>query len=814
MDTKTRIYLDSSLSAQERADDLLRRMSIEEKMGQIVGYMPDKGSIEKLEQDYPQGAGEVVMLFAGELENKESVVDKVTRIQDKIMELSDHGIPAIFHLETLAGALLPEATSFPPGIGQASTWNPALQKELAKVISNQARAVGVSHAFAPVLDIARDPRFGRLGETYGEDPALAAAMGTAYVSGLQNDGNLKEGVLACAKHFVGYHMTQGGIHAAATPIPPRMLREVYAKPFQAAITLANMKSIMNTYSSIDGEPVVGSHKYLTEFLRKEMGFNGMIVSDYTSIAELYTRHMVAETRTDAGEWSLKAGMDVELPSKDCYNDELMQRIRDGKVDMEILDQAVRRVLIAKFELGLFENPYPMPSDAVERIYTDPKNKETSLEAARQSIVLLNNNGVLPLQRNTQKKIAVIGHHAASTRSLFGGYSYTSLFDAMLNVGNTMAGVDFEGISNLGASEFGVAKNHYTYPGSIVQVESAKTEELVRKHYPTCNNLLEQIILECPNAEVTYAYGYAYAGNDTSMHDEALAVAAQADVAILTLGGKYGWGMFCTTGEGIDATNIGLPECQESFIRKLAALKKPTVAVHFDGRPISSDMADQHIDAILEAWNPGQYGAKAVTDILFGDYNPAGRLPVSVAYNAGQVPLFYNHDHGSSYHVGTANEYTSYLDCPREPRYYFGHGLSYTSFGYSNMTVSKEAYEPTEQVIVTIDITNTGEAFGEEVVQLYIRDKYASIVRPVQELAGFVRVPLQPNEKGTVQFRMDLSQIAFLDASMKWKIEAGEIEVMVGASSHDIRAKGSFRICSDLYIDGRARGFYASTSIQS
>lgn len=814
MDTKTHFYLDSSLSAQERADDLLRRMSIEEKMGQIVGYMPDKGSIEKLEQDYPQGAGEVVMLFAGELENKESVVDKVTRIQDKIMALSDHGIPAIFHLETLAGALLPEATSFPPGIGQASTWNPALQKELAKVIRNQARAVGVSHAFAPVLDIARDPRFGRQGETYGEDPALAAAMGTAYVSGLQNDGNLKEGVLACAKHFVGYHMTQGGIHAAATPIPPRMLREVYAKPFQAAITLANMKSIMNTYSSIDGEPVVGSHKYLTEFLRMEMGFDGMIVSDYTSIAELQTRHMVAETRTDAGELSLKAGMDVELPSKDCFNDELMQRMRDGKVDMEILDQAVRRVLIAKFELGLFENPYPMSSDAVERIYADPNNNEISLEAARQSIVLLKNNGVLPLQKNPKKKIAVIGHHAASTRSLFGGYSYTSLFDAMLNVGNTMAGVDFEEISNLGASEFGVAKNHYTYPGSIVQVESAKTEELVRKHYPTCTHLLEQMILECPNAEVTYAYGYAYAGNDTSMHDEALAVAAQADVVLLTLGGKHGWGMFCTTGEGIDSTNIGLPECQESFIRKLAALKKPAVAVHFDGRPISSDAADQHLDAIIEAWNPGQYGAKAVTDILFGDYNPAGRLPVSVAYNAGQVPLFYNHDHGSSYHVGTINEYTSYLDCPREPRYYFGHGLSYTSFGYSNMTVSKEAYGPTEQVIVTIDITNTGEVFGEEVVQLYIRDKYASMVRPVQELAGFVRVPLQPNETRTVQFRMDLSQIAFLDASMKWKIEAGEIEVMVGASSHDIRAKGSFRICSDLFIDGSTRGFYASASIQS
>ncbi len=814
MDRRTPNYLNSSLTAQERADDLLQRISIEEKMGQIVGYMPDKGSIEKLEQDYPQGAGEVAMLFAGGLENKESVVEKVAYIQKKIMKLSEHNIPAIFHVETLTGAMLPEATSFPTGIGQASTWNPTLQKELATIIRNQARAVGVSHAFAPVLDLNRDPRFGRQGETYGEDPALASAMGAAYVSGLQNDGNLKEGMLACAKHFIGYHMTQGGIHAASTPVPPRLLREIYAKPFQAAMTLANMKSIMNTYSSIDGEVVAGSRKYLTEFLREEMGFDGLIVSDYVSISELHSRHRVAETLTDAGELSLKAGMEMELPSKDSYNDELMQRIKDGKISMEILDQAVRRILIAKFELGLFENPYPKSSDAVERIYADPINEATGLEAARQSIVLLKNSGVLPLQKSALKRIAVIGHHAASTRSLFGGYSYTSLFDAMHNVGNTMAGVDFEKISNLNASEFGVAKNHYTYPGSIVQVESAKTEELVRKHYPTCNNLLEQIILECPNAEVTYSYGYAYVGNDTSMHDEALAAAAEADVVILTLGGKHGWGMFSTTGEGIDTTNIGLPECQESFIRKLAALKKPTVAVHFDGRPISSDMADQHIDAIIEAWNPGQYGAQAVTDILFGDYNPAGRLPVSVAYNAGQVPLFYSHDQGSSYHVGTMNDYTSYLDCPREPRYYFGHGLSYTAFRYSNLTVSKEAYEPTEQVAVNIDVTNTGEIFGEEVVQLYIRDKYASVVRPVQELAGFVRVPLQPNETKTIRFHMNPSQFAFLDTNMMWKIEAGEFEVRVGASSHDIRTTGSFRICSDLFIDGKTRGFYADASIQS
>ncbi|MEV5025613.1 glycoside hydrolase family 3 N-terminal domain-containing protein [Paenibacillus sp. LPE1-1-1.1] len=805
-------YLDSSLSPEVRANDLLERMSMEEKMGQIVGYMPQNEMLEQFEKDYPCGAGQVSMLFAGKLSDKEAVEEEVTRIQKMIMDRSEHRIPAIFHVETLTGALLPEATSFPSGLGQASSWNPELMREMGKIVGSQSRAVGASHAFAPVLDISRDSRFGRQGETYGEDPALASAMGAAYVSGLQNDGNVQEAVLACAKHFLGYHATQGGIHAATTPIPPRLLREVYAKPFQAAITNARLKSVMNTYSSIDGESVAGSYKILTELLRGEMGFEGMVVSDYTSIAEQHTRLMLCENKTDAGERSLQAGMDIELPSKDCYNDELMLRIMNGDVEAEVLDRAVRNVLTAKFELGLFENPFPKSKADMDSIYGDPGNKQIGLEAARQSMILLKNNGVLPMKRMKQK-IAVIGQLAASTRALFGGYTFATLAENMLGIGNTMAGVDFEKISNLSKDEFGAGCDHFTYPGSQVKIELPEVEELMRKCYPGALNLLEQITLDIPEAEVTYTYGFAYAGNDTSKHDEALAAAADADLVLLALGGKHGWGTSCTTGEGIDATNIHLPECQESFIRKLADLNKPTVAVHFDGRPISSDMADQHLDAILEAWNPGQYGAKAITDVLFGDYNPTGKLPVSVAYNAGQIPVFYNHDNGSSYHVGTINEFSSYVDCPREPRYYFGHGLSYTNYAYSDLRIEKESYEPDEPLIVHIDVTNTGEVFGEEVVQLYIRDPYASMVRPVMELAGFVRVPLEPKETKTVQFTMRLSQFAFLDADMRWKIEAGEMEVMIGAASNDIRAKGSFRISSSNNIDGKTRGFYADAALK-
>jgi len=811
MSTEYMKYLDPSLSAEERAEDLVGRMSLEEKMGQIVGFLPQGESLEQFAREHPQGVGHVSMLFAGRLSSRQEVAEKVRELQQKIMELSDHHIPAIFHIETLTGALMPDATSFPSGIGQASTWNPQLQRQLADVIRRQAHAVGARHAFAPVLDISRDSRFGRQGETYGEDPALASAMGVAYVSGIQADGHLQAGLLACAKHFLGYHASLGGIHAASTPIPPRMLREIYARPFQAAITEANLKSVMNTYSSIDGEAVAASQGILTSLLREEMGFCGLTVSDYTSISELHTRHKLCRTKTEAGERALIAGLDVELPSKDCFNEELLRKFRRGDLDVSILDRAVRHVLIAKFELGLFEDPLPLMREEIDLIYQHPLNRRVGLNAARQSLVLIKNNGVLPLERKKQK-IAVIGHHAASVRALFGGYTFATLAENMLGIGNTMAGVDFEKISNLSETDFMDDRNHFTYPGSRVHVERPEIELMLKKQYPGICHLLEQLRKACPDAEISYSYGYAYAGHDTSMHEKALATAAEADVVILTLGGKHGWGLSCTTGEGIDSTDINLPECQESFIHKLGELGKKTIAIHFDGRPISSDMADRHIDAIIEAWNPGQYGAEAITDVLFGDYNPAGRLPVTVAYNSGQIPIFYNHDNGSSYHVGTMNELTSYTDCPREPRYPFGHGLSYTTFEYSNLRIGKEAYDPDETLQVSIDIRNVGDRFGEEVAQLYVSDTYASVVRPVQQLAGFARVPLAPLEKRTVVFTMPLSMFAFLDAGMKWKVEAGEMRVMVGASSADIRAEGQFAILQDRYVHGATRGFYAQVDI--
>lgn len=804
-------YKDPTLSPEERAEDLLSRMSLEEKLGQLQGYNPAAWSNDNLEEDYPYGVGEVSFLVASEMESKEQVVEALREIQEKVMSLSKHRIPAIFHMETLCGALMPEATSFPSGIGQASTWNPDLQKKMAEIISRQARAIGVTQAFAPVLDISRDSRMGRQNESYGEDPTLASAMGTAYVQGIQKDGNLKDGVMATAKHFLGYMNSQGGIHAATCHIPERQLVEIFAKPFQAAITQGGLKSVMNSYGAINGEPVAGSKKILTNLLRDEMGFDGITVSDYTSIAELWRRQKVCKNAVEAGKRALESGIDVELPSGECYNYELLELIKTGEIDVELLDGAVKRILTVKFALGLFENPYPTDSEKITVVFNQPENEALSLQMAKESLVLLKNDGILPLERKISK-IAVIGHHATSLRALFGGYSFMSMAEPLLGVKNTMAGVQTDKLSNDEKEEHNARESRTTYSGSNVEVENPKLEDMAKKYYPKSKNLLEQLKEECPNAEILYSYGYPYAGDDESGHEEALEIAKEADVVILTLGGKAGWGVSCTTGEGIDSTNINLPKCQESFIEKLGKLGKKSVGIHFDGRPISSDAADRYLNAIIEAWSPGEKGAQAITAAIFGDYNPGGKLPVSVAYNAGQIPVFYNHENGASYDVGTISAFNSYVDIPHTPRYHFGHGLSYTTFEYSDLRLNKKKYEPYETLCVSVDIENTGHMAGDEVVQLYIRDPYASMVRPVKELAGFKRIWLNPNEKRTITFRIKLSQFAFLDAEMKWKVEAGAMDVLVGSSSNDIRLHDSFEITSDLYVDGKTRGFFAETEV--
>ena len=418
-------------------------------------------------------------------------------------------------------------------------------------------------------------------------------------------------------------------------------------------------------------------------------------------------------------------------------------------------------------------------------------------------MLLKNEGALPLER-TIRRIAVIGPHAASARFLFGGYTHYAMAEALLAVNSSMAGVEGTGESREVAD---------TIPGTSVERSDAPAyEDLLAQQKPEARSLVEHLRTRLPDAEVLWAAGYPVAGPDESGHDEALALAASADVVIVTLGGKHGTASISTTGEGIDATDINLPASQESFLAKLAAISAPKIGVHLDGRPLSSDAADAHLDAILEAWSPAEHGAQAIVDVLLGEHNPSGRLPVTIARAAGQIPLYYSHPHGSSWHQGMSVGFPDYVDMPHTPRYHFGHGLSYTAFAYGDLELSAPIVGPDSTVDVSVAITNVGDRAGVEVAQLYAAVRYASVVRPALELVGFRRVYLDPGERATVTFTVDPRQLAFIDRAMKWRVEAGEVDLLCGPSSNNLPATSVVTIDAAQVIDPATRPFWAESTV--
>ena len=785
----------------ERAKMLLGELSVEQKVAQVSCYFPaDINNTDDFAAQYPHGVGHVSCLEARAAESLEEVTAFQRKVQSAAMEASGHQIPAVFHMEGLCGAYLPGATSFPSGIGRGSSWDPDLERSVGLIVGRQERAVGISHTLAPVLDISRDSRMGRQGETYGEDPTLAAALGVAYVAGLQTEtsGLRSEAV---AKHFLGFHHSEGGIHGAHCDIPDRLLIEVYGKPFQAAITHAQLRGVMPCYNSVGGEVASGSHRLLTDLLRTQMGFDGLAVSDYGAIGNLHTVQRVAESYPHAGLLALTAGMDAELHVPLAIADELTQWFAEGRADTGVLDRAVLRGLTAKFRMGLFDHPFAPTGDDRDDAFGDADDRAVSLRSARESIVLLRNDGALPLR--PPSRLAVIGCHAATARFFFGGYTHFSMAEGMLAANASMAGL----------ASSSRQKIEQTIPGTGIQVDDdPQFEELLHRQQPGIRNLLQELTSRLPDTQVTWARGYPVAGNDTSGHAEALAVAKDADVVLLTLGGKHGTSSIASMGEGIDATHIGLPECQSRLIPQLQQLGKPLIGIHLDGRPISSDAADQHLNAIIEAWNPAEHGAQAIVDVITGELNPSGRLPVSVARSAGQIAIYYNHPHGSAWHQGESIGFPDYVDSPHTPRYPFGHGLSYTSFEYANLNLSAREVNPTDVVQIGVDVTNTGDRAGTETVQLYASDVYASMSRPVIELAGFCRVDLDPGQTATVTFDLTVSQLAFLDAQMDWIVESGDIEVHVAASSADIRLSDRIHIGSTAHVDGRSRGFFAHAAV--
>ncbi len=791
-------YMDAKLSPRERAEALTEEMSLEEKMAQVAGIFAIKGMEERMKAYMKYGIGQISTLEFRSCGSMEEMAQWQRRLQTIVMENSPHHIPAVFHMEGLCGPLMQDSTTFPTGVARGSSFDPELEEEIGRIVSRQEAAYGITQILAPVLDISRDSRMGRQCEPYGEDPALAAAMGAAYTRGIQEtvtDGRRPD---AAAKHFMGFHHSEGAIHGTHVDAGERLLMEVYAKPFQAAITEAGLKGVMPCYGSVNGLPIHASKHYLNGVLRGEMGFEGVTVSDYGGASNAFQYQGIGESMGEAGLRCLAAGLDVELPMPSAYGEELKEKFARGEADMALLDGAVMRVLEAKFRMGIFEHPFALEGEALKSTAHRDGDEEAAAQSAREALVLIKNDGTLPLT-GKEKTIAVIGPAADNARYYFGGYTHLSMVEAKHAAKNSMAGVK-------GNGEAGQVR---TVPGTGVEMDDTEEfDQVLKQLKPDCRSLAEALRAELPECRILYAQGYHKAGADESLFEEALAAAREADVILLTLGGKNGSGSIATMGEGVDGTDINLPPCQDAFIRAAKKLNKPMVGIHFDGRPISSDAADECLDAILECWNPAAYAAEAVTEALTGRMNPSGKMPLSTARRAGQIPVYYNHPNGSMWTQAPSIGFTDYVDCPHTPRYCFGHGLSYTRFEYSDLHLDKKETKPFEPVRISVKVRNAGEREGTEIVQMYIKDVHASMTRPQKELAGFARVSLMPGESKNVTFTLWPSQTAFLDEDMRWRIEKGEFEVQMGSSSEDIREKDSFTVTENGYTEGRKRAFYA------
>ena len=793
-------YKNPDLPVEERVEDLLGRMSFEQKIDQITCLVTITDDIPDFREYIPNGIGNVGAFTVSD--QVESIAEYTYRLQKFLVEETPLGIPALVHCEASAGAQFTGADVFPSAIAQASTFDTGIVGEMAEIIRRQMFYVGFRQALSPVTDITRDPRWGRITETYGEDGTLASAMASAFVKALQTE-NPEEGIVATAKHFAGHGVTEGGLNMGRNPVSERELLEVHCKPFQCCITESGLGSVMCSYCSINGEPVVGSKWLLTDILREEMDFKGFVVSDYVAVDRMVDPFCVAGSFEEAGVRAIKAGLDVEYPRPKGFTYRMRQAVEDGSLDMAVIDRAVSRVLRTKFELGLFENPYPdceKLKGTLHRKETDALNEKMAAE----SFILLKNEGsVLPLSKDV-KKIAVIGPHADNVRSFFGTFSYPATLD--MTMAREEDGQVFE---EPGLIVYDIEQS---YVGQVREV-SPRVNKKIRQEFPGIRSLYEAVKEYLPEAKVVYAKGINCAGSDVGGMEEAVNAAAEADVVLLTLGGKNGWGITSTVGEGVDSTDIGLPGRQEEFAQRIYGLHKKTVVLHFDGRPLSSEYVASHFDAILEVWQPGQRGGQALCKTLFGEYNPAGRLPVTAARNAGQLPVYYGLPRGSGYvsagHTGMIRNKNGYINDTAYPLYHFGHGLSYTEFAYSDIRVDKSEADPEEEIRIGVSVTNTGDRAGEEVVQLYFSDAVASMVRPSKELAGFGRIPLLPGETKRVTFSMKLSQTAFLNEKMEWVVEKGRIDLLIGASSEDIRGRTYVDIKRDAVIEERTRGFYAS-----
>lgn len=754
-------YRSPDLPVANRVEDLLKRMTLEEKLAQLGSawvfqmLSGDDFSPERAAEVCQHGLGQVTRIAGASNLRPDRAADIANQIQKTLVEETRLGIPAIVHEEICSGVMAAGSTVYPQALGVAATFEPDLNRRIADAIRAQMRSAGAHQGLSPVLDVSRDPRWGRTEETYGEDPYLVSRMGMAFVEGLQGD-DLGSGVIATAKHFVGYSAPEGGMNWAPAHIGERELREVYLHPFEAAVKVAGVRSIMNGYHELDGVPCAANGDLMNGLLRETWGFEGIVVSDYFAVDQLAVYHRLADDKVEAASISLNAGIDSELPSTDCYAGALETALTEGSVSMATIDEAVRRTLRLKFELGLFEKPYVDTTLAVAAAESRD-HTELAGEVARKSMVLLSNDGTLPIAAT--KKIAVIGPNADVGRNLYGDYAYPAHIESL----QAMRG---EGVF------------HMPIPDDVAFAGSESGA-------PSVLDALRGRFGE----SVEHARGCGINDQDTSGFEAAVQLANRSDIVVLVLGDKAGLTVDCTSGEGRDRWSLDLPGVQEKLAAAIIETGKPVVTVLVVGRPSGSTKLHEESAAVLVAWLPGEEGAAAIADTLSGDYNPGGKLPMTFPRNVGQVPIFYSHKVSG----GRSHWQGDYVDGPTSPLYPFGHGLSYTRFELEEPTVETPAVGEDGSVRVSARLTNVGDRAGEEVVQLYVRDIEASTTRPVVELKNFVRVGLEAGASRLVTFEVPVGQLGFYDRELSYVVEDGEIEFLVGTSSAALLPAGSVSI---------------------
>jgi beta-glucosidase len=757
------VYKDRSQPVERRVEDLLARMTLEEKVAQMVSVWEHKDRLQtpdgtfspdKASAAYPNGLGQIARpsdrrgvtvdangaagAAAGSVgRDARETAEYINAAQRWAVEKTRLGIPMLMHEESLHGYVARGATSFPQALGLASTWDPELLTRIFSVAAREMRARGANLALAPVVDVARDPRWGRIEETYGEDPYLVGEMGLAAIRGFQGTTLplAKDKVYVTLKHLTGHGQPESGTNIGPANLGERVLRTDFFPPFERAVKELNVRSVMASYNEIDGIPSHANKWLLTDVLRGEWGFKGAVVSDYFAIRELVTRHRMFANIGDAAARALDAGVDAETPDGEGYA-LLPELVRQGKVSQAQIDDAVRRILRLKFEAGLFENPYADARRALAKEAT-PDAIALARQAAREAMVLLKNDeGVLPLQAGRIKRLAVLGTHARDTP--IGGYS-----DEPRHVVSVLEGLQKEG------------KGRFA-------VDYAEGVRITEKRVWAADEV--KLVPEEVNRRLIA---------------EAVETAKKADVVVMVLGdneqtSREAW---ADTHLG-DRSSLDLIGQQEDLARAVFALGKPTVVILLNGRPLSVNYLAEKAPALVEGWYLGQETGNAVADVLFGRSSPGGKLPVSIARNVGQLPIFYNRK-------PTARR--GYLFDTTAPLYPFGYGLSYTTFSVGAPSLARETIRANETVKVSVDVANTGRRPGDEVVQLYVRDDEASVTRPVLELKRFRRVTLQPGERRTVTFELGPDDLALWNVAMKRVVEPGTFTISAGPNSVDLKS---------------------------